>query len=120
MPTEIHYKTDGFMLDAAYTADLRKVLNEFVESFPGLAEIHVTLHEKSYPELNYDLPPKPLFSCAGNIGQVHFTSQRYYNAKGKVTSTPTPFDVFQSLRFCMNRAKEQYAIAPPPTNGDRT
>lgn len=104
----ITYATTGFARDAAYTADLLKVITEFTDEFPGLETLNVTIKELSLYMLNPPESEKYVFTEDGRSGEVTLPVWKHYDAKGKPTSTPDPYDVFTKLRDCLNRASLRY------------
>ena len=109
MAIEIKYNNLGFMNDAAYTFHFHPIVQEYDGQFSKAEKVTVEIGEISLTELQYRRDKWLNISDDGAEVTIKFTAQKYYNNKGKVTSTPSSYDVHRDLHNLMRRAVELYS-----------
>ena len=106
---EIHYSTSGFLEDASYTADLLAFLKKYEAKFIGLEELKVELRE-IHPSLAGRNKNHTQFSIDKKKLTISLEYFQYRNEKGKITGKPNPYDVYQTLKFVLDKAVDEYRI----------
>lgn len=114
MAIETKYNHLGFMNDAAYTFHFYSIVQKYEGQFGRAENVTVEIGEISLPELQFKREEWLKISDDGSEVTIKFTAQKYYNTKGKVTSTPSANDVHRDLHNLMKRAVELYAEQFPP------
>ncbi len=105
----IHYHTSGFLKDAAYTAELLNTLSVYKDEFGDAESLVLNLDEIPPGRIDYSKKETVAFSEDGKNVTINLTSQKYTNPKGKVTGTPDPYSVYQTIIFVLKRAVKEYA-----------
>lgn len=108
MAIEIKLNHLGFMDNASYRYEFLPIVKKYEEQFIGAENIKVEIGEISLAELKFKREKWLIISDDGTEVTVKFTVQKYYDTKGKVTSTPSPNDVHTDLHQLMKRAVELY------------
>lgn len=91
-----------------YSADLLKELKDHQSKFPGLEELHVELIELPYHKIGDDNTKSITFLNDNKKLELRLTFHRYYDRNMKVTGVPSPLDVYQRIRFMLNKAATEY------------
>ena len=118
----IHYHTSGFLKDASYTADLHGLLLKYKDSF-GEAE-KLTLNLKEILAEHSGKFKTKIIDISEDGASVTINEEcfQYKDTKGKITGTPSPQEVFRTLRFILDNAVKEYAgkfpRPEPPINLD--
>lgn len=114
MAIDIKYNHLGFMNDASYRYEFSPIVKKYEDQFIGAESIKVEIGEISLPELQFNREEWLKISDDGSEVTIKFTAQKYYDTKGKVTSTPSANDVHRDLHNLMKRAVELYTEQFPP------
>lgn len=114
MAIEIKFNHLGFMDNASYRYEFNPIVQKYDGKFIGAENIKVEIGEISLAELQFKREKWLIISDDGTEVTIKFTAQKYYDTKGKVTSTPTPNDVHTDLHNLMRRALELYTEQFPP------
>jgi hypothetical protein len=114
MAIEIKYKHLGFMDNASYRYEFNPIVQKYDGKFIGAENIKVEIGEISLPELQFKREEWLQISDDGEEVIIKFTTHKYYDNKGKVTSTPSPNEVHADLHNLMKRAVELYTEQFPP------
>jgi hypothetical protein len=105
----IKYKTSGFLQDAAYTADLLMVINKHLDGYTDLEELFVELFETPKSTMGIIPDPYPIvFSENGKKCTLKLRQHKLYDKRGKPYSQPDPYEVFQHIRFMLDRMKKEH------------
>lgn len=105
----ITYKTSGFLNDVSYTANLLQLLTEYKEKFGLAVSLEVYLDEIHYSMLQFDREAPIKFLDAGNKVIIKYSDSKRYDNNGNVIGVKTPFEVFNGLRFILDKAIDEYA-----------
>jgi len=98
----------GFLRDASYSANLHDIGKEFENKFGELEALHIELKEV-HPESVENQREEPFkFSADKKKCTIKLLFIQYRDTKGKITGKPLPYEVFQQLRFVLNRAVKEY------------
>lgn len=108
MAIETKYNHLGFMNDAAYTFHFYTIVQQYEEQFGRAENVTVEIGEISLAELQFKREKWLNISDDGKEVTIKFTTHKYYDNKGKVTSTPSPNDVLRDLHNLMTRAVKLY------------
>jgi lactam utilization protein B len=114
MAIEIKYNHLGFMDDAAYTFHFYSIVQLYDGQFGRAKNVTVEIREISLAEMQFKREKWLNISDDGLEVTIKFTAQKYYDNKGKVTSTPSPNDVLRDLHDLIKRAVELYTDQYPP------
>jgi hypothetical protein len=104
----IHYHTTGFLKDAKYTTELLSALSKYKDEFGAAESLVLNLEEIPPGLINFSKKETVVFSGDGKEITINLTSQKYTNTKGKVTGTPEPYSVYQTIHFVLKRAVKEY------------
>lgn len=105
MTPEINYKTEGFVHDTAYTAHLKKIIENYQNDFAPLKKVDIVIREKTFQQLeDNDNDAKIVFSKDGESCDITIYVWHNYNNKGHINSTPTPHEVFETVNDVIQRA----------------
>lgn len=100
--------SEGFMKAAEYRMELYNYFGKYMESFGEAESLEIYIDELPYSALSLKRKEPFIFSEDGKMIKLYFTTQKYYDTNGRVTSLPTPNDFYQSLESFMKRAIEEY------------
>ncbi len=107
----IKWHADGFMDDDTFSFYIRGILKEYKDKFSGAEKLYVTLHERHYYELSRPSTKKTIeISQDKKSVKINLESSKYYDKSGKVTGQPTYQSVFDSLKFVLDKAVEEYNV----------
>ena len=97
----------GFLKDASYAFYFHELFLEYENKFGDAESIIVSINEDFYPfsNSNRDI----IFSDDGKQGNITFKANRYQDKKGNYTVKPLPAEVFNSLRFLLDKAVNEYS-----------
>jgi hypothetical protein len=104
----IHYHTTGFLKEPAFTAELLNSLSKYKDDFGNAEHLQLNLEEIPPGMIDYSKKETIVFSEDGKQITINLTSQKYTNTKGKVTGTPTPYSVYETIHFVLKRAVKEY------------
>lgn len=105
---KIEQHTSGFLKDAEYSAHVYLVAKKYEDRFGGATSLIVHLDEVHYHQLSNPPQPTVSISADGKEIVIHCYSWRHYNNKGNITGLPSQQEVFDGLRFWLNRAATDY------------
>lgn len=105
----IEWHADGFMDDDTFSFNIRGILKEYKDKFPGAEKLYVTFHERHYLELSRPSTKKTIEISSDKYSIIiNLEKSKYYDIKGNVTGQPTYQSVFDSLKFVLDKAVEEY------------
>jgi len=104
----INYKTSGFLKDAKYTADLYQFLCEYKDKFEAAESLNVYLDEIQPSQAEY-LKEEPIhISEDGTTLTIKLQFFKYKDNRGRITGKPEPFEMYQQLKFILDKAVKEY------------
>jgi hypothetical protein len=109
----IHVYTNGFLRDSAYHANMRSFLVDYADRFSAAESLTVHLNELTYFEISQPRPNPIDFSADGKAITIVYTTHRYYDSSGKETGKISPIEVYQSVKFLLEKAIQTYATQFP-------
>lgn len=111
--SNIHARATGFLNGAEYGFHYWNILIEYKDSF-GNAENLTANFTEILPDFALTSKTKSVeFSEDGSSIEINYETFQYRDKKGKIKGKPSPHDVFESLRFILNRAVKEYAAKFP-------
>lgn len=97
----------GFLKDPQYSFHVWDILLEYKDAFGNAENLEINLTE-ILPQ-HIDIKEKPIIiSEDGKSIVINSTHFQYRDNKGKITGKPSPFEVFQTVRFLLNKAVVEY------------
>lgn len=105
----IDFEVDGFLEDASYSFYFYGFLQEYKDKFPGAEKLYVSLYEVHYFQIGRPSTKKTIeISDDKKEIKINYSSNKYYDNKGKENGMPSPQSVFTSLRFILDKAVDEY------------
>ena len=95
-----------FLHNSRYTADLMSVCAKFESDFGDAEYLIVSLKERPFHD-HYDKTPHRFLDGGKKVEVVVYVMQTR-DTKGRITNTPIPYDVFQSVRMALRIAAKDY------------
>jgi len=106
---EFKYKTEGFLHDAVYYSDLRKVVLDYLQGYNDIDTLELELKETYYNQIGRGLEPYPIkFSNDGKKCNLYLRQTKLFDQKGRATSQPSAYEVFEFVRFMLDRMKQEH------------
>lgn len=105
----IHVKCTGFLNDASYRFHAWDILAGYKDSFGSAKTLKLNLTEILADHAGKFNTKTVDISEDGNSVTINEERFQYKNTKGKMIGKPSPQEVFQTLKFILDRAVHEYA-----------
>lgn len=93
-----------------YSANLLGHLKKYESQFIGLQKLSVELIELSYFNIPLDNTKAINFGEDNKALEIKLTFHQSFDPKGNPYSSPSPFEVYEELRFTLDKAVKEYLL----------
>jgi len=103
---KIHFNATGFLKDAKYSFHVYPFLSEYSNSFGNAESLTLNIDEV---QIGFEYrKPQSIISDDGKTIEINVSFSKFCNPKGVITGQPEPAQVFETLRFVLDKVVNEY------------
>lgn len=107
---EIHYKTEGYLKDPSYSAELYSFMKEYEDKFQFIESLNLFVDVVWVERLEY-YTKKTRYDYSDDGRELTINSyEMFRNVKGRPEPMTSPFEFYQNLRFLFDLAVKEHKL----------